>query len=261
VSRRPALFVLLLSITLLASCVPVRPKLVGEQVSQSFADGLLQEWSESSGRFTSVQGLAKVKVHSPENSLNGTQVILAEKPDRLRAEALSPFGSPLLLLAADGEKLGVLLPSQNLYYTGAATAENLGRFVRIPLHLADLVTVLLYQPPVITARSEEAFVLQEGGWLLVRNNSPRRQELIFNPLRQLVEVRYFDRDSLLLKISYGKFAAGEGRFPYSFDIEIPEQKTTASLEFSDPEINGQLRPGIFQLTPPAGVTVISLDRE
>ena len=258
-SRHSALYTLLLSMLLIVSCAPVRPILVGEQVSQSFARELMRDWSDRSGRVSSVQGLAKVKVHTPENSLNGTQVILAEKPDRLRAETLSPFGSPLLLLAADGDTLGVLLPSQNLYYTGAATPENLGRFVRIPLRLDDLISVLLYQPPMINTRSEEAFELRDGGWLLVRHGSPHRQELIFNPLRQLVEVSYFDRDNLFLKITYGNFAKESGRFPHFFDIEIPEQKTRASLEFSDPVINGELRPGIFQLPPPAGVTIISLD--
>lgn len=260
-SRFSAFLALSLSLVFVASCAPVRPKLIGGQVSQSIADGLMQEWHENSARVTSVQGLAKVQVRTPEHSLNGTQVILAEKPDRLRAEILSPFGTPMLLLAADGKNLGVLHPSRNLFYTGAATPENIGRFVRIPLRLDDLVSVLLYQPPTIKASSEEAFELKEGGWLLVRHMSPRRQELTFNPLRQLVEVSYFDRDTLTLKITYGKFTEEGGRFPHFFDIEIPGHKTTAKLEFSDPDTNGQLRPGIFQLSPPTGVTVIPLDEE
>ena len=260
-SCRHLTFALLLIISLLTSCAPVRPLLVGDQVSKRFASELMQEWSENSARIISVQGLAKVKVQSPENSLSGTQVILAEKPDRLRAETLSPFGSPLLLLAADGETLGVLLPSQNLFYTGVASPANLGRFARIPLRLSDLVSVLLYQPPIINARSDKAFELQEGGWLLVRNGSSRRQELTFNHERQLVEIRYYDSDKMLLKITYGKFSEEGDRFPLLFGIELPEQDTTASLEFSDLKTNGKLRPGIFQLTPPEGVTVIPLDEE
>lgn len=253
-----ALFMIL---SLLASCAPVRPKLVGESVDQSFADGLMQEWFENSAQVTSVQGLAKVKVHTPEKTLSGTQVILAEKPNRLRAETLSPFGSPLLLLAADGKKLRVSLPSRNTFYTGEATAANLGRFVRIPLRLTDLISVLLYQPPMIDALSEEAFNLQKGGWLLVRYGPSRRQELIFNHARQLVEVGYYKQDKLFLKINYGQFSDDGNRFPQLFVIELPEAKTTASLKFSDLETNGILRPGIFQLSPPAGATVISLDNE
>jgi len=250
---------LLLIVSLLASCAPVRPKLVGESIDQSFADGLMQEWFENSAQITSVQGLAKVKVHTPEKSLNGTQVILAEKPNRLRAETLSPFGSPLLLLAADGKKLGVSLPSRNTFYTGEATAANLGRFVRIPLRLTDLISVLLYQPPMIDVLSEEAFELQKGGWLLVRYGPLRRQELIFNHARQLVEVSYYKQEELFLKINYGQFPEDGDRFPQLFGIELPEAQTTASLKFSDLETNGTLRPGIFQLVPPEGATVVSLD--
>ena len=260
-SCRYQLFATLLIIVLLAACAPARPKLVGDRMSQGFTDELMREWAERSAQIFSVQGLAKVKVSTPENSLNGTQVILAEKPDRMRAETLSPFGSPLLLLAADGENLGVLLPSQNLYYTGIASPANLGRFVRIPLQLSDLVSVLLYQPPIVKAWSVETFALQDGGWLLVRTGSLRRQELTFNHARQLVEVGYFDRDKLLLKITYGKFSEKEGGFPLLFGIDLPGQETMATLEFSDPETNGSLRPGIFQLTPPDGVTTVFLDEE
>ena len=258
---RSALFALLLTTFFLTSCAPVRPKLVGEKVSRTFADGLMHEWYESSSLVTSVQGLAKVKAHSPERSLSGTQVLLAEKPDRLRAETLSPFGSPLLLLTADGEKLSVSIPSRNVYYTGAATPANLGQFVHIPLRLTDLVSVLLYQPPMIDARKEEAFTLQEGGWLLVRHGTLRRQELVFNPMRQLVEVSYFADNDMIIKIEYAKFSDQGNRFPRQFSLELPERKTTVSLEFSDLETNGKLRSGVFLLPPPPGARVVYLPDE
>lgn len=246
---------------MLTSCAPARPKLVGEELGQSFVAGLMQEWSELSTHFTSVKGLAKVKVSTPEKSLNGTQVLLAERPDRLRAETLSPFGSPLLLLATDGEQLGVFLPSRSLFYAGAATPENLSRFVRIPLQLNDLVSVLLYQPPLIDAWNEVGFELEGSGWLVVRSGLSSRQELSFNHNRQLVEMSYYNHDTLLLKINYGNFSDAGARFPRSFAIELPEQKTHASLEFSEPEINAEMKFGIFQLTPPEGATIVSLDDE
>ena len=253
------LHTLILASLLLASCAPLPTRQVAEPISQSLAGELMQVWYDNSSHVDSVQGLAKVKVHTPEKTLNGTQVILAEKPNRLRAETLSPFGSPLLLLAADGENLGVLLPGQNLFYTGAATPANLGRFVRIPLQLKDLVSLLLYQPPLIKARTEEAFKLLDEGWLLVRYNSQRRQELTFNNDRQLVDVSYYDKNELFLQLSYGNFAEEGERFPRRFGIELPEEQITASLKFSDLETNGTLRPDIFQLTPASGARIVSLD--
>lgn len=251
-------FASLLFSILLSACAPVGEKPIGEPVDSTVADDLMRSWYESSSRIVSVKGLAKVKVRTPLDSLNGTQVILAEKPASLRAETLSPFGSPLLLLAAEGETLAVSLPTQNLYYTGAATPENLGLFVHIPLHLSDLVGVLLYQPPIIGAWREEAFGLQGGGWLVIRYGTLHRQELVFNQLRQLVEVRFFEKNDLFIKIEYAKFSGQGDSFPHQFSLDLPDKGTTINLEFSDLETNGELRAGIFQLSPPPGAEVVYL---
>jgi outer membrane lipoprotein-sorting protein len=257
VSSRLLLFALLLSV-LLSACAPVGQKIVGEPVTQAFADGLIREWSEAAAKVTSVQGLAKVKVFTRGKSLNGTQVLLAEKPDSLRAEVLSPFGSPLMLMAAESGEMSVSLPSQNLYYTGAATPDNLALFVNIPLRLTDLVSVLLYQPPLIDAWREDAFSLQEGGWIVVRRGAIRRQELVFNQQRQLVEVSYFKENDLFIKISYSQFPEQGEAFPHSFSIDLPEKQANVSLKFSDLETNGMLQTGVFQLPPPPGAKVVHM---
>jgi hypothetical protein len=205
-----------------------------------------------------MQGLAKVRVETPGNSLNGTQVVIVEKPDHLRAETLSPFGAPLLLLAADGVQLGVSVPQRNVYYTGAPPADNLASFVHLPLEPADLVDLLLYQPKLLEGWKESAFALREGGWLLVRYGTLRRQELVFNPLRQLVEVSFFEDNDLVMKVTYAQFPA-EGRpFPHQMSFAAPGRFTTVTLEFSDLETNGVLRPGLFRLTPPPGAKVVYL---
>jgi len=247
-----ALFVLLLT-----ACAPVQPKR-GEPVSQSFANGLMQEWADNTALISSVQGLAKVEVKAPMTSINGTQVIIVEKPDRLRAEALNPFGLPQVSLTAAAGQLGVLLTAQNLYYTGAATSENLEQFVHVPLNVPDLVSLLLYQPPVIDAWKVKAFDLKDGGWLLVRYGTLQRQELVFNQYRQLVEVSYFKNNDLLVKAKYAKFREQGGLYPVLLTLDLPEKYATVTLEFSDVETNGRLRPGIFDLAPPVGAKVIYL---
>lgn len=248
---------LIAAAVLVVSCGPIRPQL-GEPVSQDFADRLIENWSANSSRISSVQGLAKVKVQAPLNAMNGTQVVLAEKPNRLRTETLSPFGTPLLLLAADGENLVVSLPAQNLYYIGPATPENLGLFVNIPMELSDLVNVLLYQPSLIEAWQEEAFTLKEGGWLLIRRGTSKRQELVFDQMHKLVEMSYFDNNDLVVKVNYDRFAKQTmgGDYPEQLTLVLPAKHATISLEFTDVGTNGHLRPGIFELTPPEGARVV-----
>jgi hypothetical protein len=192
------------------------------------------------------------------NSLNGTQVLIAEKPGHLRAETLSAFGVPLLVLASDGTRLGVSVPPENLFYSGAATADNIVTFIKVPLHPEDLVDILLYQPKLLQGWKEQAFTLREGGWLLIRHGTLQRQELVFSPLRQLVEVSFFDHNDLVLKVRYGQFQGGGRHFPQLVSLEIPSRYTTVSLVFSDLETNAPLRPGLFQLSPPAGAKVVYL---
>jgi len=261
VLTRTAFLSVILVVSLLAACAPVRPNIIGEPVSQAVADGLMQEWSTHTNSLNSVQGLAKVNVQTPLDSVHGNQVILTEKPDHLRAETLSPFGTSMMLLAADGTTLGVSLPSQNLFYTGDATPENLDLFVHLPLRLRDLVEVLLYQPPILNSWKEEAFTLQDGGWLLIRQGTSQRQELVFNPARQLVEVSYFMHNDMFLKISYARFPNQGEPFPRLLKLEIPEKQATISLEFSDLELNAKIRNGIFQLAPPPGAKVVYLPSE
>ena len=246
------LFVLLLS-----SCAPVRPDL-GKPVSQSFADGLKQEWHNNTALISSVQGLAEVKVKAPMTSINGVQVVIAEKPDKLRAETLSPFGTPLVTLTTADGQLGVLLAAQNIYYTGAASPENLEQFVHIPLDVPDLVSLLLYQPPLIEAWKEEAFNLKDGGWLLVRHGTLQRQELVFDQGRHLVEVAYFKDNNLMVRAAYAKFSEQGALYPTLLTLEIPEKYATVSLDFSDVVTNGQLQPGVFEVRAPVGAKVVYL---
>ena len=248
---------IVLFILLLTSCAPLRPDL-GEPVSQSFVDGLIQEWHDNAALISSVQGLAEVKVKAPMTSINGVQVVIAEKPDKLRAETLSPLGLPLVSLTTADGQLGVYLVAQNLYYTGAATPENLEQFVHIPLNVSDLVSLLLYQPPLIEAWKEEAFNLKDGGWLLVRHGSLKRQELVFDLGRRLVEVAYFKNNNLQIKAAYAKFSEQDALYPALLALEIPEKYATVSLDFSDVETNGRLRSGVFEVKAPAGAKVVYL---
>jgi hypothetical protein len=259
--RKPVLLTLLMLASLLTACAPVRPNIIGAPLSRSFADSLIREWQESSSRVYSLQGLAKVQFQAPLNSLQGSQVLLAEKPDHLRAETLSPFGSPLLLLVADGGNLGVSLPSQNLYYTGAATAENLDLFVHMPLRPADLVGVLLYQPPLISAWKEEVYALREGGWLLVRYGTSLRQELVFNPGRQLAQASFYENNDLTLRVNYAQIELGSVWFPRRLSLEVPEKHATISLDFTDLDLNTAMRPGVFRVTPPPGAKIVYLADE
>jgi len=250
---------LCLSLLVLSGCATLPASQPGTLAAGETGRTLLAEWLRRSAEPQSLQGVAKVRVQTPARTLNGTQVILAGAPDRLRAETLSPFGTPLLVLAANGTELAVLLPGDNLFYHGRATPENLGRFTRLPLRLADLVGILLSRPPLLAYQQLNAFALADGGWRIELEAGQRRQLLRFDAALRLLEVHYLTSGELQLRLAYGDYAEAGDHLPRRIDLELPLQQTQARLLFDELELDRQLLPALFTLEPPPGATVIGLD--
>lgn len=249
----------LLLLALVGGCAPVvtsdgrlpAPAIEGEQ--------LLAAWTAQAGRYQAVQGLAKVKVKTPKRSASGTQVIIAQRPGQLRAETLSPFGTTMLLLATDGTDLGVLVPSQNRYYFGQADAGNIGLFTKIPVGPVDLVNILLYNAPVKAFRKVAAWHLPDGGWVVGLSRWGGRQELVFDPQRRLIAMRYFEGGEPVLTINYNDFPEGGPVFPRQISLQLYKYDVEARMTFDEVELDRLPNPGLFQLEPPAGVETYDLD--
>jgi len=250
---------LCLPLLVLSGCATLPVSQPGTLAAGETGRTLLAEWLQRSAQPQSVQGVAKVRVQTPQRTLNGTQVIVAGAPDQLRAETLSPFGTPLLVLAANGTQLAVLLPGDNLFYHGQATPENLGRFTRLPLRLADLVGILLSRPPLLAYQQLNAFTLADGGWRIELEAGQRRQFLRFDAALRLLEVHYLTAGELQLRLAYGDYAEAGDHLPRRIDLELPLQQTQARLLFDELELDRQFLPALFTLEPPPGATIIGLD--
>ncbi len=243
--------------TLVSACVPARIPVPSDRasVSAEVEEQLFDRMREAGSRFQSLEGVARVHVVWQGKNATVTQVLLAEKPDRFRAETLNPFGfgSPLLLMATDGSELAVMVPGEGLMFRGEASSRNLQRFTRLPLQPADLVQLLLYQVPLIPFEERSASVGSAGDFLLqLRGSEKRRQELRFDKNQQLVESAYYHGDDLALRVRYENFSAGEFPFPRSSFMEMPQQQAEASLTFSELATNVLPAAKLFRLATPGG---------
>jgi outer membrane lipoprotein-sorting protein len=252
---------LVLLICLLAACAPIHaPKPApAPPLTAGLARTLLERLAADARAFDSLKGLAKVRVTSSGRSFAASQVLLAEKPNHLRTEVLSPFGQPMLLMATNGIDLEVLEPSRGRFYRGKASPANLRRFTRLPLALTDLVHLLLYQVPLLGQRTG-AVAAMPGGLYRLRLKGKGEQELFFDTALHLVRTAYYRGGKLELQVRYGKFTDGPHPFPHEIKLELPAQKASVSLSFSDVQTNMTMPEGRFALTPPAGITVLPLPR-
>jgi len=240
---------------LVTGCAQIRPLRPLPEVSVEELQGRLLEMSQ---RFRSLKGLARVAVTTGERNLTGTQVLLAEKPDRIRSEALALFGQPWLVLAANGKTLQVFVPGEGRFYSGAASPENLQRFTRLPLRIEDLVHLLLYQVPLLPGEARLQ-TTESGPQLQLADAQGDRQELSFDRELQLVSSRYFDpRGDLWLEIEYRGFLADQQGFPVELELRMPGYELTAKVSFREVELNAAIPAEKFSLQPPAGIDITPL---
>lgn len=241
---------------LLAGCA-ARPVALPPGAPSASAAMLLESLAESAKAFGSLEGVAKVRINTEKRTQSVTEVLFAEKPDRLRLETLSPFGQPLLVMATDGQQIDVLVPGEGKFYSDELSLDHLQRLTRLPLHLTDLVHLLLYQVPVIGHERQSVVPVPEGGTVLtLYADGRRRQELRFDRLTRLIAAAYYRGDELLLQIEYDRFT-GEGRpFPMTASLAMPAANTAATVAFSEVRTNVAIPAARFRLTPPQGLEIL-----
>lgn len=250
-------FLLLLMIGLLTACAPLPAP--PPPLPAGMARRLMARLDADARAFPSLRGLAKVRVHRGDRSFSASQVLLAQKPDRLRTEVLSPFGQPMLLMATDGRELEIQVPTEGRFYRGEATPAHLQRFTRLPLGVNELVHFLLYQVPLVGRDAAQVTAVPGGLYRLrLQGKGGVRQELFFDTQLHLLRTAYYREGKLLLRVHYGRFSGGAHPFPAAIDLEMPPEKTRASLEFSEVQTNVTIPASRFVLTPPAGAKILPL---
>jgi hypothetical protein len=200
------------------------------------------------------------QLHSPQESRRARQLVVAERPDRLRFEIFSPFGAVFVLTAADGV-LAAWARDESTVYRGSASPENLQRYAQVDLPVTTAVDLLLGTPPV---QADPASVVSaDDGAVELWQDSGRLVQVVWlSPA--LEPLRYEQRASdgrVLLRATFGEYAAIDGvRMPTQLGIELPPEQRRLDIALTETEVNPVLADAIFALETPAGSKEVDLDQ-
>ncbi len=209
-----------------------------------------------------VRAWARLSYVSPEESRSARQLLVAERPDRLRLEIFSPFGAVFVLASADGT-LAAYDRQEAVVYRGAATAENLQRYTQVDLPVARAVALLLATPPLdLDAPST---VASDGQTLAVRQRTPDGGTRITWYSEALEPLRYEERDAadaVAFRTTYEAWGPVDGvRLPHQVQFELPASARRIAITLSDIEVNPPLAGTVFALPTPSGSREVDLERE
>jgi hypothetical protein len=240
----------------LAGCAPrLRPPPPGLPAAPA---ALLEEVRAAQGRVTSVQGTARVAVDGPDGAGGVEQFLAAERPGRLRVETHDFFGNVLSVLAVDGAALVLYDARERVFYRGAATAENVGRLVPVPLPPEDLVTLLCGSAPVLDGQPIDASPV-DGALRLTLRRGDALQRLDVGAGAQVLRARSSRAGVVGLEVELsGHRPRGGAVLPTEVTARAPGARLALSLRWKEVEANGPVDPSLFGLVPPEGARIVDL---
>lgn len=237
---------------------PVSPEKPEASQFQRLTDALI----ERARRLDAMQAEAVMDYAGGGQHVKVREDVAVKRPASLRVEALTPFGVAAVV-AANGTTVAIYQPSENTFYRGAATADALSRFARIPLPPEQAVKLLMGLLPDDEADyTSPSSVRLEGDLLVGDYQLPagKVDELGFAD-GQLRLVRTRGRAGGGNEVKYSDYRdIGGLQFAHRLEANFLNTATHLDVKYSGVTVNPNLSDSEFVLVPQGTVRQIDLDQ-
>jgi outer membrane lipoprotein-sorting protein len=238
--------------------VPAVPTAAPESLQfQQQTDALI----ERARRLDAMQAEAVMAYAGGGQHVKVREEVALKRPASLRVEAMSPFGVAAVV-AANGSTVVIYQPSDNTFYRGAATADTLSRFARIPLPPEQAVKLLMgLLPDSETNFAAPTAVRAENGLVVGSYQMPGGSvdELGFAD-GQLRMVRTRGHSGVAYEVNYSDYRdVGGLQFAHQLDAKFLNTGTQLNVKYSSVIVNPILSDSEFVLVPQGAARVLDLD--
>lgn len=223
-------------------------------------DEILDVVRERYARIETLRTEGRLSIESREGSGSLRMALEIAKPDRLYLETADILGNARGTFSTDGESFVFYDPGENVFYTGPASARMLGQFLPVSLPPAEIVPLLLGQPPLLEGAEARLEVEPEGVYRLdLRRGSTRQRIRVGTRDLRLISVE--TRGIPVVDLRALEHRSIEPDLPVPTALELHERRsgTTVRVRFGDPAWNVETDDALFHLRPPPGARVERLE--
>ena len=217
---------------------------------------LVAAWTEQAETRRGMRGRARLAVDGADGQLRlrAKQVIVLERPERLRVEVKALFDQTVAVLVTDAGRYELLQASEHGYESGAVHPRLLWETAWLDVTPEEAIELLLAAPaPAGRSVPGSARADAEGSVRLeLADEAGRRlRRARFDALGRLAWVEAWEGERRLWRAEYADYApVGEEAFPHTLRLETAAE-TRVEVALSDVELNPSLPPGLFRLRLPA----------
>ena len=250
---RPALALRLASLLALAvACATPRGAQQGAPLAKSdprpavLLGGLAREAEQRHA----LRGLAQLAIDGPAGSGRAKQVIVAERPARLRVEVLGVLDQTLAVLTTDGERYRLLRVPERAVDSGLVYPDLLRDVTGLAVTPERAVEILLGVPlPPAGSHLEGAAELPDGALRIDVRGAESRERLEFDADGRLRGWARLGADGAPLAEARfdGYEPLGASVFAREIGLSDRTSGAQARLRFASVELNPDLSPALFDV--------------
>lgn len=207
----------------------------------------------------SLRALARLRYRDAEQSVTSREAIVVARPDRVRVEVLSLFGSVFLLVADDGQ-MTAYARDENTVYRGPASPQNLERYVRLGVPVEALVDIVLSTPPPRAGRAQVSFDEATGAIRLRRLLDQGWQTVWFSDASLPLATEEAGADGRARwRATFAEYEEHGGvLIATHIGLDLPAWSQSMDITLQDVEVNPTLDHSIFAFQAPSGSKVVDL---
>jgi hypothetical protein len=219
----------------------------------------LDAWLARGRERHALRGVARLAVDQPGATIpqRSKQLLVLARPASLRVEVLGFLNQPLAVIATDGERFEVYRAEDRRFESGAVDEQLLWDQAGIDLRPADAVAVLLgvplEEPPPAPARA----LRDRNGRIRIELDAvdgEGAQRATFDAAGRLDALERLDAAGAARWVArFGDYRdVGGTPFAHSIALDVRAGPTRAEISFREVEINPELSPELFRLSPAHG---------
>jgi hypothetical protein len=202
-----------------------------------------------------LRATARVSSEGPEGGGFSNQLLLVERPARLRVEVIGLLQQRVLVLATDGARYELYRAEGPETEAGEVYPGVLDEVAGLPLTPEAAARLLLAAPKVPEAPPERSEEEARDGALRIHFAD---ESLEFDAAGRLVALRFHPDGGAVLSAHWSDWrpsaatatpaqAAAAGEFPHRLELELPERGARWRLEYREVELEPALDPALFRL--------------
>ena len=253
-SRRGSLALLLLLTLTLGACASARPAPPLPADVEAARARLEDAWQS----FSDLRTLAEIAIRQRARSQRFTGALLLRRPSSLRFEAFSPFGPPLLVVAARPEQVTIWEVPAGRAYLLPSTPDANRRWLGLALPTEDLVALLAgHVRPLRAPRSGELVAADDVGPSLRLSGDDGAQRTWLDAAGRPLKVEWTEGKNPM-RVTFTRPAedpATGGSVAKAITLVTLDGRLEVAVTYRDPAVDTRFDPALLTLDVPQGVEI------